>query len=148
MENDTASLEFITAKCPECGALLNIEADRSTAFCSYCGAKIVVHRDNEVIWHEIDDAMIKKAETDRIVRINEMKLRQEESQEDRKTQKLKIKMGLLIFVAGVLIIIAGAFLIHASYDSYAPSYQLIMLGNILLLLGAIFIMHGFDNKKK
>ena len=91
--------------------------------------------------------MIKKAETDRIVKMNEIKLRQEESQEDRKTQKLKIKMGLLIFVAGVLMIIVGNFLGHASYDSYSPFYKLSMLGIILLLLGAIFIMLGFDKRK-
>ena len=143
-----ASVEFITAKCPECGAMLNIEADRSTAFCSYCGAKLVIHRDNEVIWHEIDDAMIKKAETDRIVKMNEMKLRQEESQEDRKMQKLKIKIGILILVAGVAAKIAGEFLGHASYDSYSPFYKLSMLGTILLLLGAIFLMLEFGNKKK
>ena len=52
------SVQFVSVKCPECGALLNIEEGRSQAFCSYCGTKILVHNDNEKIYRHIDEAGI------------------------------------------------------------------------------------------
>lgn len=141
------SVEFITAKCPECGAMLNIEADRSTAFCSYCGAKLILHHDNEVIWHEIDDAMIKKAETDRIVKLNEMKLRREESQEERKLRKLSMKAGLLMLVVGIIMAVGGDFLGSAlnGGDSF---FMMSMFGMVLFSAGILFVLLGIVSNIK
>ena len=36
-------IKLVTLKCPECGALLSIEENRSNAFCTYCGAKILIN---------------------------------------------------------------------------------------------------------
>lgn len=39
----------ITIKCPECGAMLNIEEGRRQCFCSYCGTKIMIPDSSEQI---------------------------------------------------------------------------------------------------
>lgn len=53
------SVKLISVKCPECGAALDIEQGRTQCFCSYCGAKILTHDDNEYIIRKIDEAELK-----------------------------------------------------------------------------------------
>ncbi len=38
---------FVAVKCPNCGANLNVEEDRDTFFCSYCGSK--VEREKKIV---------------------------------------------------------------------------------------------------
>ena len=33
------AIKFVSIKCPECGATLDIEEGRKQIFCSYCGTK-------------------------------------------------------------------------------------------------------------
>ncbi len=68
------AVELISVKCPECGATLNLEEDREQAFCSYCGARILLRNDNEYTYRHINEAEIKQAETDRMVRLKELEL--------------------------------------------------------------------------
>lgn len=61
-------------RCPECGASLQIrDTNREFAFCEYCGSKIMLddYRSTQRI---IDEARIKQAETDRIVRLRSLEL--------------------------------------------------------------------------
>lgn len=39
---------LILMKCPQCGAMLNIEEGRNQAFCTYCGAKLYIDNNNEL----------------------------------------------------------------------------------------------------
>lgn len=63
------AIKFTSVKCPECGASLPIEEGRKQVFCSYCGTKVMVTNENEYIYRHIDEADVKKAETDRIIRM-------------------------------------------------------------------------------
>lgn len=58
-------MEFISMKCPECGAILDIEEGRKECFCSYCGNKVLVQNENEktinINKHITDDAEIVRA---------------------------------------------------------------------------------------
>lgn len=65
------AIKFISVKCPECGASLPIEEGRKQVFCSYCGTKVMVTNENEYIYRHIDEADVKKAETDRIIRMRQ-----------------------------------------------------------------------------
>jgi len=58
-----------SVKCPACGAQLNIEEGRKKVFCEYCGTQLLLNNENEFIFRTIDDADIKKAETDRVVKL-------------------------------------------------------------------------------
>ena len=72
-------VRLISVKCPDCGAALQFEEGRNMAFCSYCGAKILLHNENEYIYRNIDEAEVKQAENDRIYMMKELEL--EEKQE-------------------------------------------------------------------
>ena len=60
------SYKLISVKCPDCGKTLSIEENRTQAFCSYCGAKVLLNNENEYIFRQVDEAKIKKAETERL----------------------------------------------------------------------------------
>ena len=79
-------------KCPACGGDIEIEENRTSCFCSYCGTKVYV--DNETHRVEItkninyhktytDEAKIRKIEFEE--RMNERKFAAE--REERKNQK-------------------------------------------------------------
>ena len=59
-----SQIDFVSAKCPECGAALQVEKNRKEAFCTYCGAKVLIHNENEHIYRTVDEAELKKAEVE------------------------------------------------------------------------------------
>ena len=56
--------KLISVKCPDCGQTLSIEENRTQAFCTYCGAKVLISNENEYVFRQVDEAGIQKAETD------------------------------------------------------------------------------------
>lgn len=60
------AVKFISIKCPECGANLEMEQDRKVMFCSYCGRKIMMVDENEfkydVTHRHVDVAKIREVE--------------------------------------------------------------------------------------
>jgi DNA-directed RNA polymerase subunit RPC12/RpoP len=106
------AIQFISVKCPDCGAELSIDNSREFAFCSYCGAKVMVHNDNEHIYRNIDEARIKEAETERILRLRELELEEKENNRGRKGILVAYGVALAFVIIGALICIAtpaGAF---------------------------------------
>lgn len=41
------AVEFISVKCPSCGAELSGEHERGITYCNYCGTKILIQNDRE-----------------------------------------------------------------------------------------------------
>ena len=70
------ALKMNSIKCPDCGASLPIEEGRTQIFCSYCGSKVIVTDENEIkiTYKRIDEAEIRKAEADKIVRLKQLDL--------------------------------------------------------------------------
>lgn len=101
-------VSLTSIKCPACGAMLDIEDGRKQVFCSYCGTKILVNNDNEYIYHHVDDADIKQAETDRIIQMRKMDLIEKECEERERTKREKgIVKTVVAFLAIVFIIIGN-----------------------------------------
>jgi DNA-directed RNA polymerase subunit RPC12/RpoP len=98
------AIKFVSIKCPECGASLDIEEGRTQIFCSYCGTKVMVQNDNEYIFRHIDEAGIKQAEYDRAVRLKELEL--EENQAHRNDRLRNILMKIWI-PASIIIVVLG-----------------------------------------
>ena len=44
------AIKMVSVRCPDCGAALDVEEGRTQLFCSYCGAKVIIHNDNEYIY--------------------------------------------------------------------------------------------------
>ena len=50
-------LKMVTLECPKCGASLNAD-DREVFFCGHCGAKIMLHNENEHVYHIIKESTV------------------------------------------------------------------------------------------
>ena len=120
------AVKFISVKCPECGASLNIEGNRRQAFCTYCGVKIIIDNENEHIYRNIDEARVKQAETDRMIRLKEMELEEKRRKEISKQSAILIGVGFLMMVVGW---VAG----KASGDKNSGFYFFCMFGFIIFL---------------
>ena len=62
------------ARCPACGANLNLEIDRDFFYCPHCGSKVLQQEDRIVIEHvnrTIDEAELRWAEIEERKRIDE-----------------------------------------------------------------------------
>ncbi len=100
------AIQFITMKCPACGAEINIESGREFSFCTYCGSKIMKTNDNEHIYRNIDEARIKEAETERMIRLRELEIEEKENARGRKSTFIAYGIALAFVLIGALLCIA------------------------------------------
>lgn len=129
---------FTSVKCPECGASLPIEEGRTQVFCSYCGTKVLVTNENEHIYRHIDEAGIKQAETDRLVKLKQMEIAEKKRAASERTKALKIKISLILAAVGIIMMVAGDMLGHSSGDPDSGYYMMSMVG-LFPLMGAGYI---------
>lgn len=134
-------VRLISVKCPDCGAALQFEEGRQTAFCSYCGAKILLHNENEYIYRNIDEAGIKQAENDRIYMMKELEMEEKNEKHHRLLTFIWLFCTIALFAVGFIMISIDP----TNGDS--PGWMMIVLGMAVGLWGAIFLSLG-DKKKK
>lgn len=139
-------IELISIKCPECGAMLEIESNRQQAFCTYCGAKVILHNENEHVFRHIDEAGIKQAETDRMVQLKHMEMAERQMQIDEKDKKFRIKLAMILGVIGAFMSILGVFLGSASGDGDSPFYYVAIFG--FFAVGGAVALFGSTKKKQ
>lgn len=83
------AIKMISVKCPECGASMTIEGDRKKAFCTYCGAQIILYNENEYTININNEAEIKRAETDQYkAETDRMK-----AESDQRINMIRMKMA-------------------------------------------------------
>ena len=88
-----------TMKCPNCSASLTIQDDnRDFAFCEYCGTKLMLD-DYRSTHRVVDEAKIRQAETEKIIKLKQMELIEKQQIEKKRNKKTKmiISFGLAIF---------------------------------------------------
>lgn len=101
------AIKFVSIKCPECGAPLDVEEGRQQIFCSYCGSKIMIQNDNEYIYRHIDEAQIKQAEVDRTVQLKKMEFLERKRVAAEKSKKTKVLLSVILAVIAVFFIGIG-----------------------------------------
>ena len=126
----------IELKCPHCGADLSVEKERDFLFCQYCGTKIMLTDEhtftinqniNHTI-HTIDDANIKRAETERMVQIHRIELEKKQAQNKETLRKIKMIVPLILGIAGIwLIAFKGVFFLGIYFVIMA-----FLIGNAIL----------------
>lgn len=143
------AVKLIPVKCPECGAMLNIEENRTQAFCSYCGAKVLIHNENEFTYRHVDVADLERAETERAVQFKKMELAEKGQHEKEKIRKQKIKYALIFFASGSFLMILGYILGDMTGNPDSGLYSISMVG-LFLILAAIYVGISLlpDNNKK
>ncbi|NLG03199.1 MAG: hypothetical protein GX567_05160 [Clostridia bacterium] len=114
-----------------------MEEGREKMFCSYCGSQVIMTNENEYIYRHIDEAGIKQAETDRIVKLRELEM---ESQENG-TKKILIAVWL---VSTAVLLLLGV--IGMNTDSEGLM-MCMLLGMCVGMWGGIGIF-GLGKKKK
>ena len=124
----------INLECKNCGATLTIDADRTTAFCTYCGAKIdllgPVNRTETVI-HNIDEARLKEVDANERLRSRELDLEDKklksQMRKDRRPSgsavaeiiKALLKFAVLIFlIIAVYCLLTGEDLDWTLYEIF------------------------------
>jgi hypothetical protein len=128
------AVKLTSVKCPECGAALQIENGREQIFCSYCGAKILITNENEYIIRHVDDAGVKKAETERIVEMKKLEIIEKNRIDNEKKKKTKIK------IMAILAILAMIFLSISDSDKDNEAYKTIS-GFFILAIPCVWFIN-------
>ena len=138
------AIKLNSVKCPECGATLPIEEGRTQVFCSYCGTKVIVTNENEHIYRHIDEAGIKQAETNRMVRMRELDI-----EEQRAAQGNSLKKVLtIIWLALSLIVLVICIVKIAVQDDFTTGFlMLFYLGGPVIGGGAYLIFKLIPEKE-
>lgn len=101
-------ITFVKLVCPNCGANLEVDSKLSQCFCQYCGAKILLHNENE---HTIninqtsrivDEAELAKQENER--KKIEM---QGKERENSGSDFGKMAVGSALFFSGLAVLLAA-----------------------------------------
>ena len=78
------AVKFSSVKCPECGADLPIEEGRMRMYCSYCGTQIIMTNENEHVYRHVDEADMKRAETEQLILLKKLELKEKKDERSRK----------------------------------------------------------------
>lgn len=137
--------KLIKLKCANCGANLSIEEKREFLFCQYCGAKLILDNENEHIYRYIDEADVKRAETEQLIKLKELELAKKKHEENKKNVKI---MGIITMV-GILIGIICFIIASNSGDEEHWGYMVLIL--IMVCVSWMWIgkaLHDEDKNKK
>ena len=164
------AIKFISVKCPNCLANLEIDSSRSFTYCAHCGTKILLTNENEHIYRHIDEARLKEAETDQLIRLQELKLKEMEMLREKELEERKLeeehqarlreeeaahkrRIGKIILIsigAGVVLLIVIAviaFFLSLSTEEregiFAGAMIIVMM---LVMLGMVAVVGIFGNK--
>ena len=135
-------VRFISVKCPECGAALQFEEGRQTAFCSYCGTKILLHNENEYIFRSVDEAGLRQAENDRVYMLKELELEAKEDRHRRILTFLWIIITLAFFAVGFYLINTDP-----TKDSDGPGWAMVVFGMLIGEIGLVGLLLAGKRKK-
>ena len=118
-------MKLIKLTCSNCGAEIELDADRKQAFCTYCGTKLYVDNESINITNRIiDEARLKEAE----VRLRELEYQHErEIREEtiRKEQKRSFGISVIVFLVVLLL--------SFSVDTLRPFSVIIIIAGFILL---------------
>ena len=129
--------KIASLKCPSCGAVLSDE-NSDVMFCKFCGSKLIIDNDNEHIYKNINVADVKRAETEQLVKLKELEMREKENEHKKELLKIKIKSSLALASIGIIMMILESAFGSASGSSDSAWYTIEMIG-MFLLMGSAFI---------
>ncbi len=89
-------LKINVTNCPSCGAAIPIQEGMTQITCSYCGSKFAITNENEFVYRHVDEARVRQAEIERMIRLKELEM------EEKKRQIGNYK---IIAVAGVILLL-------------------------------------------
>lgn len=120
-------------ECPFCGAAIKVDNPRKHFTCSYCGSNLRLNIKENELPPPIDELALKRAETERIVRINRIKAAEAQYKTDNESRQYAIKISIILGIIGSLLFILGFIAGDLSGNPDSPFYIISMLGFACLL---------------
>lgn len=118
--------------CPNCSAQISLDERRDFGFCPYCGTKIMLD-DYRSTHRIVDEAKVHEAETERLVRLRQLEMKEKEIERKNQTKKMKNAIAACLIFIGVVCEIAEANT---------------MLGLLLIMIGVmLFVMQDQGNNR-
>ena len=118
-------MKMINLRCTNCGAELQIDAERNQAFCTYCGTKLLVDDESIQITNRIiDEARLKEAE----IRLKELEYQHEKELREetiRQEQKKSERISVIVFLIALAV----------SYSMNRSVFLLILIFGLVALSG-------------
>ena len=133
-------VKVVEARCPGCGAMVQFDPGQKRAFCNYCGSPVAAEDAEEHITRNIDEADLKRAETEQLIRLKELELRERELERKAKTRPLKVGGCILLGVIGTICLIVG----FGDWDH--TSFGVTYVGLICLVAAMGIALNGNDKK--
>lgn len=96
------AIKINVLKCPRCGADLPIEEGREKRFCSYCGTPIIITNENEHIHRHIDEAQLKEAETEQMVRMRQIDMEEKSIAAGKKLIVIWVAATVVLIIIGII----------------------------------------------
>ena len=93
--------------CPNCGASLQVEAEKKICYCEHCGSKLILD-DGSVTTRIIDDAKVREAEANEKIKIMESELELKKLEAEEKDKKNTYVMAIVM----MLILIGMSIFLH------------------------------------
>lgn len=144
--------DVISVKCPECGASVELDQQKRSAVCDYCGTKVILKDDNSFTFNIHDEAEVIKAETDQAVKLKQIEWKEMSRIKEIRFSKKSLKLaGILAAVGFVLLTLIGPLLSFLPEDS-AGDNAIEMLGGIMVLIamiiGSLYFMQWFKQRQE
>ncbi len=141
------AIKILSVKCPDCGATLDFKEGRTQIFCSYCGARVLLHNENEYIYRYVDEAEVKKAETEakkasvqENIALKKLEYMENVRNDEKVVDKEMRRVGIALIVIGII-----AMFYFYAFDG--ALHFLSTAGFVIAIVGGI-IYSGSSSKKK
>lgn len=120
--------------------MVQFDPGQKKAFCNYCGSPVAAEDAEEHVTRNIDEADLKRAETEQLIRLKELELRERELERKAKTRPLKVGGCILLGVIGAICLIVG----FGDWDH--TSFGVTYVGLICLVAAMGIALNGNDKK--
>lgn len=130
------AVTMVPLVCPSCGGTSDVDSNREFAFCSYCGAKIMLHDDNHYRMTYTDEAQVARAKADREIRLKELEQEAIQFESHR-------KLGTYLLIAGAVMFFLGF-----AFSKIQALSILLLLGLGALIGGSVLIFKKPESKNQ
>ena len=130
------AVTMVPLVCPNCGGTSDVDASREFAFCSYCGAKIMLRDDNHYRMTYTDEAQLARAQADREIRLKELEQEAVQFESHR-------KLGTYLLIAGAVMLVVGY-----AFSKVEALSVLLILGLGALIGGGSLIFRKPESKNQ
>ena len=133
-------MKLVNTNCPNCGANLQVDEDRTFCYCEYCGSKILIDDDN--IHIEIEDAEQAGYDFERGRQRAQEEYYGERQQAYRTNQETPRRRNTLLWVLGWIFIFPVPLTILMVRNQTLPKWAKILIIAAAWIFYVIFFIRG------